>query len=617
MHSRSNLAAPPRNRSRRAARIAFARARAASVLSLSTALSTGLVACTNQFGPLDADYGDRPPIERLRHVPTLDRDRYAPVTPPAPEPVAQPSPDTRPLSRLDNLATAPLSLADARARTIENNLDMRVALIEPSIAAQSLRAEEAKFEMVFRPSARYSDTNSPSLNTTAANQQKSTTFGGAVDIPLRSGGRATVDLTANQQQTFGNPFFSIPSAYSTAATFSISQPLLQGAGRRENSASIRIAEFNRQISEAQAKLQIIRQLANIDRTYWSLYAARKQLEVSQSQYELAQAQLDRAKRLVDAGDAAPIELTRAEAGLAQRLEAIITAENAVLLQQRELKRTMNAPDLPLEARTLVIPQTEPTLQRYDFNPIELADAAVDNRMEMLELELQLAQDFTNIESAKNRALPDVTLDFQYAFPGIGTSLSNSVDQIRSGDFHRWTAGVSANIPLGNERAKANVQEAIMRRLQRLSTKDARRLAIRQETLGAIDNAQAAWQRILASRQSVLAAARTYQAEQRQFDAGSRTSTDVLDAATRLAEAQSSEIRAIADYQIAQVDLAFATGTILGQSQIDWAPLDPREGQPSFAGQTPGDPTPPTLPFYTDPNTRDKPADPGTLREVQP
>lgn len=116
---------------------------------------------------------------------------------------------------------------------------------------------------------------------------------------------------------------------------------------------------------------------------------------------------------------------------------------------------------------------------------------------------------------------------------------------------------------------------------------------------------------------MLAAARTYEAEQRQFDAGSRTSTDVLDAAARLADAQSSEIRAIADYQIAQVDLAFATGTVLGQGQVEFSPLDPREGRESIDGQTPGDPTPPTLPFYTDPATRAKPAEPGTLREVQP
>jgi hypothetical protein len=53
--------------------------------------------------------------------------------------------------------------------------------------------------------------------------------------------------------------------------------------------------------------------------------------------------------------------------------------------------------------------------------------------------------------------------------------------------------------------------------------------------------------------------------------GSRTSTDVLNAAASLADSQSSEIRALADYQIAQIDLAFATGTLLGAAKVEWQP----------------------------------------------
>ena len=49
--------------------------------------------------------------------------------------------------------------------------------------------------------------------------------------------------------------------------------------------------------------------------------------------------------------------------------------------------------------------------------------------------------------------------------------------------------------------------------------------------------------------------------------GFRTSTDVLDAASRLADAQSREVRSLADYQIALIDIAFATGTLLGHSRI--------------------------------------------------
>jgi len=38
--------------------------------------------------------------------------------------------------------------------------------------------------------------------------------------------------------------------------------------------------------------------------------------------------------------------------------------------------------------------------------------------------------------------------------------------------------------------------------------------------------------------------------------------------TRLGDAQVREIRAVTDYQVYLIDLAFATGTLLGYSQVD-------------------------------------------------
>ena len=91
----------------------------------------------------------------------------------------------------------------------------------------------------------------------------------------------------------------------------------------------------------------------------------------------------------------------------------------------------------------------------------------------------------------------------------------------------------------------------------------------QEVLDAVDNLEATWQRILAARQSVVLEARNYRAEQGQFQLGLRNSTDVLDAETRLADARIAQITALTDHQIAQIDLAFATGMLLGATRISW------------------------------------------------
>ena len=69
------------------------------------------------------------------------------------------------------------------------------------------------------------------------------------------------------------------------------------------------------------------------------------------------------------------------------------------------------------------------------------------------------------------------------------------------------------------------------------------------------------------------AARTAIGEERQFEVGIRTSTDVLEAQSRLADAQSREVQSLAAYQIALVDIAFATGTLLGQSKVEFDESD--------------------------------------------
>lgn len=558
--------------------------------ALAAAFTAGAMqSCSNPFGPIDADY-DRnlaPRAERLRTIERFDSGRFA-----DPAPQEPPKPGEKPPSRLAGLATLPLTIEQARAAALANNLDIKVSLVDPAIAGQRLREEEAKFEAVFTPNLAYFESDAPTLDTTASNRQDSWRAGAGVSIPLRTGGRASVNFTENFSQT-DNSFFALNSAYSPSFDIALSQPLLRNAGRRVNTYSIRIANYNYQISEAGTKLEVIRQLADVDRAYWVLEAVRRELEVRQREFELAQEQLDRARRLVSAGAAAEIEVIRAEDAAASKLDDIIVAENAVLKQQRELKRLMNMPDLPIDSATLIVPATEPQPVPFKLDRDVLTRYALDNRMEMLELELRLAADYSTIEFAKNQALPSFVLDYRYSIDGLGRTFSEANTVLRNNSFESWSINLAGEIPIGNEAAEARVQQAILTRLQRLSTRDARSRAIVQEVLGAIDNLEADWQRILASRQALVTAERSFEAEKRQFEVGGNTSIDLLNANTRLGDARTAVIRAVANYQVSQVDLAFATGTLLGAGRIDWEPLD--------QSHDPGaDPTPPAFPLYADP-----------------
>ena len=464
-----------------------------------------------------------------------------------------------------------ISIEQVRASAVSSNLDLKTEVIAPSISKERENAERAKFEAVFRPRLNYLSQNQPTFVRSQVNSQQQVTVGGAVDIPLRTGGRASVDLTADSI-TSGSSLVTSGSAWSTSAAFSIVQPLLRGGGEVATTASIRISIYNTEIAESNTRLAIISTLGQADKAYWTLYALRRELEVRQQQYELALTQLEQARRKVAAGTVPELEVMRAESGLASRLEAIVQAESNVLLQQRTLKRLANIEGLDVASPQQIMTQQPPEPVELELETDALQTAALRTRDELLTAELQILADSVGIDLAKNNALPGLDVSASYRPSGLGSQVGSSISDVAYSRFKTWQIGFEGNIPLGNEAAESRLREAILVRLRSLSTRASREQLVRKEVLDAVDRARSSWQRILAARQSTILAARTLDGERRQFDAGARTSTDVLDAAARVADAQSAEIRALTDYENAKVDLAIATGTILGSASVQWQPV---------------------------------------------
>ncbi|MFG0331237.1 MAG: TolC family protein [Phycisphaerales bacterium] len=467
----------------------------------------------------------------------------------------------------------PLTIDACRAIALEHNLDLKVELVNPLIAAEQVSEEEARFEALFFSNINYANTDSPTSSTLSGSQTESLSVEPGFELPLRTGGSVSVSVPMNQFET-NNIFSTLNPAYATDLAISLSQPLLRNAGVRANTNAIRIARYSSYAAQARTKLQLIQVLTAVDRVYWRLYAARRELEVRKDEYDLAVAQRERAQRRVNAGDAAEVEVIRAEAAVAERVEGIILAENAVRDRERDLKRIMNRPGLDLGSSTIIVPSTEPTPVRYAVEARALAEAALEQRMEMLELQIQLAQDDSQIAFARNQVLPLVDFTYSYNINGLGPTWNDSFDLLVDNRFEDHVFGLQVRIPLGNEAAESRFRQAVLQRLQRYATREQRATAIRQEVFNAVDQLEANWQRVLASRQAVLAAQRELSAEERQFELGLRVSTDVLDAQSRFANAQLAFIRAITEYEIARVDIAFATGTVLGASRVQWAPAPP-------------------------------------------
>lgn len=445
-----------------------------------------------------------------------------------------------------------LSLPEVRAAALANNLGLKVQLVSPLIAQQAVDVERAKFESVFRVSASYSRTELP-----GGAAVSSRVFDPALVTPLQTGGTVTASL----------PAADADGVSEAAASVSVIQSLLRGAGTQVNTYSLQIAGYEKGGVDAFTKLQAINILANADAVYWYLYAARRQLAVNREQYKLAESQVRTARIKVAAGSLPKIEIVRAEAGLSSGLDAVISAETAVRDRERDLKRIMNRPDLPLNSPVDINTVTDPDPKGLDLDQEALVKAALENRMEMAELEFRLAAGDLEIARAKNNLLPQLDLEYGYSAGGQGGSVGGAFGGLFRELTQDHRVGLSATIPLGNRAAEAQYRQARLAKVRTELNRQQQEQQIRLDVYDAVDGLQQSWRRILAAEQGVTRAYRDYRVEQSQFQLGRRTSTEVVLAASRLADALSRRISAFADYEVTQVQLARATGTLLGRGNV--------------------------------------------------
>ncbi|REJ68240.1 MAG: TolC family protein [Planctomycetota bacterium] len=475
-------------------------------------------------------------------------------------------------------AELPLSLGEARAAALVANLDIGVELLNPLIARQGISAEAARFESTFNASIERRRLDPPPG--VAAGGVPDTTFDDldlAFTQPLSTGGvyRLLHDVTKSDIHVPG-----LPNITGTDLGVEFSHPLLRDFGYRVNTAGIQIARANSGIADAQSKLTAIRVLAEVETAYWNLFAAQRLYDIAQQQLELAKGQLEAAERLVQAGRFSNVEVLRAQAGVLARRDAAIAAETNVRLVQRELKRIMQRPDLPVESITKIIVVTSPRPVGLRFDRQNLAARAVENRMEALQLRLQLLSNDIEILVEKNSKLPRLDLTAEIDVLGQDRAYRRSLDNLLEGEFGDRLVGLSLEVPLaGNVAATARLREAELRRIQTQIQQKQLDVAIVQEVYDAIDRIEQNWQRILATRAAAIAAEQTFLGESRLNQAGQRTSTEVFIALTNLADAQAQAVQAITDYETAKVDLALAAGAMLGYGQVHWNPYQGADGPP--------------------------------------
>jgi outer membrane protein TolC len=160
----------------------------------------------------------------------------------------------------------------------------------------------------------------------------------------------------NTHLTTNNPTSLLTPQLGSNFQFRFTQNLLQGFGFLPNTRFIRIAKNNREISDVAFRLQVITTVDQIENMYWDLVYAYENVRVQQESLTYAQKALEDSKRQAQVGTAPPIQVVSSQSTVATDQQNLIVAQNNLQLQQLLMKNALSRSiEDPVLAEADVIP----------------------------------------------------------------------------------------------------------------------------------------------------------------------------------------------------------------------------------------------------------------------
>jgi outer membrane protein len=282
------------------------------------------------------------------------------------------------------------------------------------------------FDPVFQDSAFFSHFSRPQANlrqSLVANLVQTThNYTSSIQVGNVWGGQTS--LTFNESYVKENaPSDVLNPSYAPSLQATISQNFLQGFGRAVNSRTINIDKENLRIDDLNFKSEVIAVVVNVLNLYYNLVADYDDLRAKQSALEVAQQFYENNKRQVELGTLAQLDITTAEAQVASSQQDLVTSQGTLEQAQVSLKDVLSRIGTadPLLKNTEVIP-----LDRIDvpenesFPPLrDLVAKAMNNRVDIVAEKMHLNVDKLTALGTENGVLP--TLRGQVSASNAGLS----------------------------------------------------------------------------------------------------------------------------------------------------------------------------------------------------
>jgi outer membrane protein TolC len=223
-----------------------------------------------------------------------------------------------------------------------------------------------------------------------------------------------------------NPLSVLSPAISSNFQLRVTQNLMQGFGSLPNTRFIRIAKNNREISDVAFRLQIITTVDQIEDMYWDLVYAYENVHVQQEALTYAQKALDDSRQQAKVGTVPPIQVVSAQSTVSTDQQNLILAQNNLELEKLLVKNALSRSiEDPVLAEADVIPTS--TMQIPQEEAVvptqDLINQALDHRAELVESRIDLNSRDLSSKAVRNAMLPTLDAFAYYGGSGVGGNVA--------------------------------------------------------------------------------------------------------------------------------------------------------------------------------------------------
>ncbi len=494
----------------------------------------------------------------------------------------------------------PLTLLEAIARGVENNLDVEIERHAPLIASEARTSALGVYDPEVFANYGYRSDETP----VASSLQSDNILGerrleggaGIRGLFPRLGGNWEIGYVGESLET-NSSIESLSPRYRSTLSASAEVPLLRNFLVNEPWIEVRLSGLREESAVEDFRARLIEAVRDIELSYWALVSSEENLRVAEKSLDTSIALRDLTEAQYEVGTVSKVEVTESEAGVAEREVNRIVAENAFFNAQDDLVDRVFGPRLTPTSNVLIRPVDKPEVTEYEVDLEAITARAFSRRPELATARQQVEQEELRVQFAKNQRLPELDLVGRYGFAGLaGQENSNRLiiprdidgdgmpdppapllidrdfgdaddDLFDASGARSWSLRANLSVPLGNVRAlsDARARELELRRA---------RTRLKRTEQSIILEARVAVRDLLSSRKGIEAAERRRAAADEQLNAervrleyGESTPFEVLQRERDLVEAESQRIAALQRYREAIARLDTAQGTLLEDRKI--------------------------------------------------